>query len=155
MQLMNPLSDRYLFPLSGTFSANPITMVAGLTSMEMYDELAVQRINKLGDRAREGITEAIQVAGVPFCITGAGSLFRVHIKPDVPENYRAAFLTIEESNILNALLDYLFDNGIMMINTGTGALSTAMTEKEIDMAVEIFLNGFREIKPLLITRTAA
>ena len=155
MQLMNPLSDRYMFPLSGTFSANPITMVAGLTSMEMYDELAVQRINKLGDRAREGITEAIQVAGVPFCVTGAGSLFRVHIKPDVPGNYRAAFLTIEESNILNALLDYLFDNGIMMINTCTGALSTAMTEKEIDMAVEIFLNGFREIKPLLITRTAA
>ena len=155
MQLMNPLSDRYLFPLSGTFSANPITMVAGLTSMEVYDELAVQRINKLADRTREGITEAIQVAGVPFCVTGAGSLFRVHIKPDVPENYRTAFLTAEESNLLNALLDYLFDNGIMMINTCTGALSTAMTEKEIGMAVEIFLNGFRKIKPLLATRTAA
>ena len=155
MQLMNPLSDRYLFPLSGTFSANPITMVAGLTGMEMYDELAVQRINKLGDRARAGITEAMQVAGVPFCVTGAGSLFRVHIKPEVPGNYRAAFLTTEESGLLNALLDYLFANGIMMINTGTGALSTAMTEKEIDMAVEIFLAGFRNIKPLLTTRTAA
>ena len=129
MQLMNPFSDRYLFPLSGTFSANPITMVAGLTSMEMYDKMAVKRINTLGDRARDGIAEAIRVAGVPFCVTGAGSLFRVHIKPDVPGNYRAAFLTAEEAGLLNALLDYLFDNGIMMINTCTGALSTAMTEK--------------------------
>ena len=149
MQLMNPLSDQYLFPLSGTFSANPITMVAGLTSMEMYDDLAVQRINKLGDRAREGIAEAIRVVGVPFCVSGAGSLFRIHIKPEVPENYRAAFLTVEETHLLNALLDYLFDNGIMMINTCTGALSTVMMEKEIDMAIEIFLNGFRKIRPLL------
>ena len=155
MQLMNPLSDHYLFPLSGTFSANPITMVAGLAAMEMYNEPAVQRINKLGDKARDGIAEAIRIADVPFCVTGAGSLFRVHIKPEVPENYRAAFPTVEEANLLNALLDYLFDNGIMMINTCTGALSTAMTENEIDISIEIFLNGFRKIKPLLTTRTAA
>ena len=145
MQLMNPLSDHYLFPLSGTFSANPITMVAGLTAMEIYNEPAVQRLNTLGERARNGIVEAIRIADVPFCVTGAGSLFRVHIKTEVPENYRAAFLTVEETDLLNALLDYLLDNGIMMINTCTGALSTAMTEKEIDITIEIFLNGFREI----------
>ena len=88
-------------------------------------------------------------------LRGAGSLFRVHIKPDVPENYRAAFLTVEESNLLNALLDYLFDNGIMMINTCTGALSTAMTEKEIDISIDIFLDGFRKIKSLLTKQIAA
>lgn len=155
MQLMNPLSDHYLFPLSGTFSANPITMAAGLTSMEMYDELAVQRINTLGDRARDGIAEAIRIADMPFCVSGAGSLFRVHMKPDIPVNYRATSLTIEESCLLNAILDCLFDNGIMLINSCTGALSTPMTEKEIDIAIEVFLNGFRKIKPILTTQTAA
>ena len=155
MQLMNPLSDHYLFPLSGTFSANPITMIAGLTSMEMYDESAVQRINTLGDRARDDIAKAIRIAGVPFCVTGMGSLFRVHIKPDIPENYRAAFLTVDESRILNALLDYLFDNGLLLINTCTGALSTAMTEEEIDIASEIFLDSFRKIKPLLASQSVA
>lgn len=155
MQLMNPLSRHYLFPLSGTFSANPITMVAGLTSMEMYNESAVERINTLGKRAREGIAEAIRIADVPFSVNGAGSLFRVHVKPVIPGNYRAAFLNADEARILNTLLDYLFDNGLMLIDTCTGALSTAMTEKEIDIACEIFLDGFREIKPLLATQSAA
>lgn len=155
MQLMNPLSDHYLFPLSGTFSANPVTMVAGLTSMKMYDELAVQRINALGDRVRDGIAEAIRIADVPFCVSGAGSLFRVHMKPGIPVNYRAAALTVGESHLLNTLLDYLFENGIMLINSCTGALSTPMTENEIDSAIELFLNGFRKIKPLLTTQTAA
>ena len=155
MQLMNPLYEHYLFPLSGTFSANPITMVAGLTSMEMYDESAVQRINKLGKRARDGIIEAIRTADVPFCVSGAGSLFRVHVKPVIPENYRAAFLNVDGTRILNSLLDYLFDNGLMLINTCTGSLSTAITEKEVDIACEIFLGGFRKIKPLLTTHSAA
>lgn len=155
MQIMNPLAGHYLFPLSGTFSANPVTMVAGLTSMELYDEAAVTRINNLGKRARDGIAEAVCIAGVPFSVSGAGSLFRVHVKPVVPEHYRSAFLTASELLILNSLLDYLFDNGLMLINTCTGALSTAMTEKEIDMACEIFLDGFRHIKPFLTAQAAA
>ena len=155
MQVMNPLSDQYSFPLSGTFSANPVTMVAGLSSMEMYDEVAVQRINKLGERVRDGITEAIRIADVPLSVTGAGSLFRVHLKPQVPVDYRSAYLTVAEIDILNTLLNYLFDNGLMMINTCTGALSTAMTEKEIDISIEIFLNGFLNIRPLLSTLNRA
>ena len=153
MQFMNPLTDPCLFPLSGTYSANPISMVAGLTSMEMYDDAAVQRINKMGDRMRDGILEAIRIADVPFSVTGAGSLFRVHLKPYVPVDYRTAYLTAGETDLLNAFLDYLFDNGLMLINTCTGALSTAMTEKEIDISIEIILNGFRKIKPLLTAET--
>lgn len=155
MQIMNPLAGHYLFPLSGTFSANPITMVAGLTSMEIYDESAAERINKLGKRARDGIAEAIRIADAPFSVSGAGSLFRVHVKPVIPENYRAAFLNADESRVLNTLLDYLFDNGLMLISTCTGALSTAMTEKEIDIACEIFLDGFRRSKPLLAAQATA
>ena len=155
MQIMNPLAGHYLFPLSGTFSANPITMVAGLAGMELYDKAAVERINTLGKRARDGITEAIRIAGVPFSVCGAGSLFRVHVKPTVPDNYRAAYMDAGETGILNSLLGYLFDNGLMLINTCTGALSTAMTEDEIDIACDIFLDGFRHIKPLLTVRSAA
>ncbi len=80
MQLMNPRAEPYLFPLSGTFSANPVTMTAGLISMQRYDEAAVQRLNALGERTRTGIREAMNLADVPFSLTGGGSFFRVHIK---------------------------------------------------------------------------
>jgi len=35
-----------------------------------------------------------------------------------------------------------------MINTCSGTLSTVMTEKEVDILVEVMLGGFRKIKEL-------
>ncbi|RVC58515.1 aminotransferase class III-fold pyridoxal phosphate-dependent enzyme, partial [Mesorhizobium sp. M00.F.Ca.ET.038.03.1.1] len=49
MEVLNPLNGPAPFPLSGTFSANPITMIAGHTAMKLYDREAVDRLNALGD----------------------------------------------------------------------------------------------------------
>ena len=146
MDVMDPLAAKVLFPHSGTFSANPITMVAGRVSMELFDQAAVKRVNDLADSARAQIREAIAIADIPACVTGEGSMFRVHMKPNPPTSYRSAFISPEESRRLTILLDHLFDNGIMMINTCSGVLSTVMTEKEIGDLAEAMLGGFRAIK---------
>ena len=52
----------WIFPHSGTFSANPITMTAGLTAMKLFDRDEVERLNALGDRTRKQIAEAIRTA---------------------------------------------------------------------------------------------
>jgi glutamate-1-semialdehyde 2,1-aminomutase len=146
MDVMNPLGDRVLFPHSGTFSANPISMSAGLATMEMFDEVAVKRVNLLAARAREGIAEVIGSTGVRACVTGGGSLFRVHFKASPPTNYREAFATPEESRQLGLLLDHLFEQGFLMINTCTAAVSTVTGEPEIDGLVAAIESGFRRIQ---------
>lgn len=148
MEVMNPLKGKPLFPHSGTFSANPVTMTAGLTAMKLFDRDAVERLNGLGDRARSQITDAIREADVQACVTGVGSMLRVHFKPEPPKDYRSAFTTPEEVPLLNAFLDHLFDSGFIMINTGTAMLSTVMTETEIDALSEAMLGAFRKIKTL-------
>lgn len=148
MEVMNPRGNQLLFPHSGTFSANPITMTAGLTAMQLFDHDAVCRLNALSDQLRGQISEAIQLADVPACVTGEGSMFRIHMKPTPPTDYRSAYETPQETRIKSALLDLLFDHGFMMINTCSGTLSTAMTEKEISAFSEVLLSGFRTIKPL-------
>jgi len=148
MDVMNPLADKVLFPHSGTFSANPVTMTAGLVSMELFDVAAVEAINRLAEVTRYRISEAIALADIPACVTGSGSMFRIHMKPEAPINYRDAFVSPEEAKIVKALLDHLFDNGIIMIGTCTGMLSTVMTEREIDILCDVLLAGFRKIKPL-------
>ena len=145
MDVMNPLTDKLLFPHSGTFSANPITMTAGLVSMAIFDAPAVAYVNQLADSARRQIQEAIRIANIPACVTGSGSMFRVHLKPDAPVNYRTAFVNPDEARRLSGLLDHLLDNGIMMINTCTGTISTAMTETEITHLADAMLSGFRKI----------
>lgn len=133
-------------PHSGTFSANPITMTAGWVAMECFDEEAVRRLNSLGDYARAQISESINIAGVPACVTGTGSLFRVHLKPEPPRNYREAHLSVKGEKALSALIDALYDNGIMMIHTCAGALSTPMGHAEVDRLAEALLISLRSIK---------
>ena len=146
MDVMDPLASKVRFPLSGTFSANPITMTAGLVTMELFDRPAVARVNRLADRARTGIEEAIRETGVGACVTGGGSLFRVHLKPQPPRDYREAFADPNETRLLRGLLDHLLAAGFIMINTGSAAVSTAMVEDDIDGLVEAMRGWFRTWK---------
>lgn len=149
MNVMDPWAEKVLFPLSGTYSANPVTMVAGLAAMELFDKDEVLLLNRLASLARSRIAEVISVAGVPACVTGAGSMFRIHMKPQPPQDYRSGFPTEQETRLLKVLLDHLAANGILMIGTGSGALSTPMTEHEVDVLGETLLGGLRKVKAQL------
>jgi glutamate-1-semialdehyde 2,1-aminomutase len=155
MEVLNPLADKVLLPHSGTFSANPITMTAGLTAMQLFDREAVAKLNQLGDYARQNIAKAILDSGFPACVTGAGSMFRLHLKPVPPHNYRESYVGPDESKLLKALLDHFFANGIMMIGTGTGTLSTPMTRHEVDTFCEVLLAGLKKINGLRGKNTTA
>ncbi len=136
-------------PHSGTFSANPVTMTAGLVAMELFDKAAVTRLNALGDYARAGLAEAIARADVPASVTGTGSLLRLHLKAEPPKNYRQGHPTAKQMQALNLLIDTLYDDGIMMIHTGAAALSTAMGNAEIDRLCEVVENALISVKGLL------
>ncbi|MDA0803117.1 MAG: aminotransferase class III-fold pyridoxal phosphate-dependent enzyme [Planctomycetota bacterium] len=143
MEVMNPGAAKLLYPLSGTFSANPMTMTAGRVAMEHFDAAAVARVNALGERARAGIREAARRTGMCACVAGGGSMFRVHMKSRVPQNYRDAYASPEETRQLKVLLDHLFDEGFLLV--GTAMLSTAMAEAEVDSLVAAMEAGFKRI----------
>ncbi len=148
MEVMNPLAPDTRFPHSGTFSANPITMTAGLTAMRKFDRDAVERLNSLSLRAVEGIRAALAATGVPGCVTGIGSFFRLHFKNEPPANRREAYRTKEEDRCLAVMLDHLFDAGFLMINTCSATLSTPMGEEEIDAFVAAVGDGLEKLKAL-------
>lgn len=147
MKVLDPTEARVLLPHSGTFSANPITMTAGFAAMKDFDQAAVTKLNDLATYAKEEIAKAISDVGISACVTGAGSMFRVHLKPQPPMNYREAYVDKAESALITKLLDHLFDNGVMMINTCSATLSTVMGKKEIDHLVSALKDGFEMLKP--------
>ncbi len=146
MEVFNATTPTIRFPHSGTFSANPVTMTAGLVALEAFDAPAVARLNALGDRLRDGIAGAIERAGATGCVTGTGSMFRVHMKARPPRNFREAYMTRDEIARLKVMLDHLFDDGFLMINTCSGTLSTPMTETEIDALIGSIETGFAMIR---------
>ena len=145
MEVLNPGAAKLLFPLSGTFSANPVTMTAGRIAMEHFDRPAVARLNALGDRARNGIAEAIHRTKACASVTGGGSMFRVHMKATVPANYREAYTNADENRRLKMMLEHLFHEGFLMVGTCTGMLSTPMTEADVDALVGAMESGLKKI----------
>lgn len=95
----------------GTFSANPLTMAAGLAAAEAYDADAIDALNQRGDRLRRRLAEA----GVR--VNGRGSLMRIMEVAD-----------------LNALWWGLYRRGVLAGNNALVALSTAMTDEGIAFA---------------------
>ena len=148
MRVLDPSLDAIPLPHSGTFSANPMTMTAGLVAMELYTRDEVERLNALAENARKQLREAVEVAGIPAMVNGAGSMFRIHLGlSEEPVGYRQVLPDKQRSVWLKKLLDHAHEQGIMLINTATGALSTPMTQQEIDRLSEALLAVFRAIKP--------
>jgi glutamate-1-semialdehyde 2,1-aminomutase len=143
LDVTNRLSNKFLFPQSGTFSANNITMTAGLVSMQLLDNCALEKLNRLSEYARELLREAMYIADVSACISGQGSMFRVHFTSPLPNNYRDVYASPVDAKQTQQFIDYLFQHGMALMNTGTGALSTAMSEIEIDTMAEVALQGLR------------
>ena len=147
MQVFDPRESNLRFPHSGTFSANPITMTAGYTAMHHYDRDAVERLNRLTATAIGQISEVIRLADVPVSITGAGSMFRMHLSAAPPLTYREAYQPKEVSAVVNELIDRMYyHEKVLMINTFACMLSTVMTQKEVDRLADALLNTFRALK---------
>ena len=152
MKVLDPSENKLLFPHSGTFSANPVSMTAGRIAMEMFNKEAILKLNTLTQKAINQIKEAIKIADVPVSITGAGSMFRLHLKSVAPTSFREAYQTKETKVLINEMLDYLFfKENIMMINTLACMFSTVIKQKEVDILSQAFLNMFKQFKSQLDT----
>ncbi len=147
MQVFDPREPNLRFPHSGTFSANPVTMTAGYIAMHHYDREAVERLNALAAAAIRQIGEAIRLADVPVSVTGAGSMFRMHLRSAPPRTYREAYQTKEVAAVVNELIDHMYyQEKILMINTFACMLSTVMQQEEVDRLSDSLLNTFRVLR---------
>lgn len=61
-------------PHGGTFSGNPVSMAAGAAALRLYSDSEIQRLNRLGDLARESVKSRVADAG--WDVRGHGSLLR-------------------------------------------------------------------------------
>ncbi len=148
MKVFDPHESNLLFPHSGTFSANPITMTAGYKAMDFFDREAILKINALTQKAINQINEVIKLVDLPISITGAGSMFRMHLKEIAPKTYREAYQPKEVQNVINKLIDYMyFKENTLMINTFSCMLSTVIGQNEIDKLTQGLFNAFKTLKP--------
>jgi glutamate-1-semialdehyde 2,1-aminomutase len=135
-------------PQSGTFTANPLTMAAGIASMKLVTKDTLDRLNALGSKARATLREAFRTAGVSAQVLGEGSLIVITFAKTPPENYRDVYLANAAggAQAMEELWRRLLNHGVLWSTTGLGCLSTPMGEAEIEQLGAAVLASLSEMK---------
>jgi len=145
MAVFDPRAGKPALPHGGTFSANPVTMRAGLAAMELLDDAAFARLDAMGTAVRAGIDRAFRRHGVPGRTVGLGSLLKIHFADREIRDYRSAYLTDEEARRQTVFNRALLNRGVLAAGYGLMALSTPMTDADIDAIVEAVSGALAEV----------
>jgi glutamate-1-semialdehyde 2,1-aminomutase len=129
MALFDPSRGPPVIPHPGSYNANPVSLAAGLASMELLSRDAVARLNATGDRLRAGLTGVFAEAGIPASITGLGSLFGIHLTGGPVRTIRDA--ARGDAALRHRIFLGLYVEGMLLDPRGVGTLSTAIGDPEI------------------------
>jgi glutamate-1-semialdehyde 2,1-aminomutase len=148
MSVFDPSSGKPALPHGGTFSANPVTMKAGIAAMELLDAAAFARLDTIGQAARDGIDAAFRNTGVPGRTVGMGSLLKIHFTDREIRDYRSAYLNEAETRRQTVFNAGLLNRGIFAANYGLMALSLPMTDADVETIIEAAAASLQEVAAL-------
>ncbi|MEE3258358.1 MAG: aspartate aminotransferase family protein [Candidatus Latescibacterota bacterium] len=117
---------------SGTFSAHPVAMAAGLATLNELTPETISHLNHLGARLKEGLNALFAERAIPAQAVCTGSVFSIHFAAGPLANYRDLATTDKEP--LYPLFLSLVEQGYFLGHPGLGmcALSTPMDDGHID-----------------------
>ncbi|MEM7541875.1 MAG: aspartate aminotransferase family protein [Pseudomonadota bacterium] len=147
MRVLNSPQDGGTVANLGTFSANPMSVNAGLATMKLLDEAAISHLNDLGQRARAGLKQVIDKRALPAQVTGSGSLLQVHWTSEPCVDSRGPATADPDLNMLTFL--GLCNRGVQVSMRGIVALSTPMTNEHIDKLIGEFDNVCGELQSIV------
>jgi glutamate-1-semialdehyde 2,1-aminomutase len=145
MAVFDPRPGKPALPHGGTFSANPVTMRAGLAAMELLDDAAFARLDAMGEAVRAGINDAFHRHGIPGGTVGLGSLLKIHFADRPIRDYRSAYPTEVESSRQAVFNRALLNRGVLAAGYGLMALSTPMTDADIHAIIDASSGALAEV----------
>ena len=116
----------------GTFSANPVTMAAGLATLNFLkkNKQVYRKIDRLGSIARKGLAKIFAEEDIPCQVTGLNSIFLTHFGVDAVKD--ASDVANSNKKILAKYhLALMADHGIFFLPTKMGAFSYAHDENDV------------------------
>lgn len=87
MEMIAPLGDVYQ---AGTFNGNPISVTAGLATMELLDETFYTDLNTKGNKIRSGIQDILDDRSLNYQVAGLVSMFQIYFTETEVWNYADA-----------------------------------------------------------------
>ena len=129
----------------GTFSANPISMVAGIAAMQSLDRAEFEKLEEMGQEVRSALQGVVEKRHLDMSVYGRASIFRIQPAKNRPRTYREAYCAEMSGSPMPRLCEALLARGVNLPKHGTGVLSTPMTGAEVDHLVDAFARSLVDI----------
>jgi glutamate-1-semialdehyde 2,1-aminomutase len=139
MSLADPISirdkDTRCAIGGGTFSANPMTMTAGLATLDYLkrnERRVYGKIDRLGSLARKGLEKIFADAGVSCAVTGTNSIFMTHFVDRGAQVVNATDVATSDKTLLARYhMALMAQHNIFLLPLKMGAISLAHEESDI------------------------
>jgi glutamate-1-semialdehyde 2,1-aminomutase len=145
MSLCNPVGrekgEIVCYIGGGTFAANPLTMTAGLATLQYLKqnkETIYPKINKIGCRIREGLERVFSDAHIDVDITGVGSLFMTHfLNQNIRKISSALDAGLSDKGLLRKYhFALIAKHNIFFLPKKMGAISSIHTMKDAELLID-------------------
>ena len=147
-KIMDCLSPEGAVYQAGTLSGNPVAMSAGIAAISKInsDVNLYARLEKLAKKLMDGFKEAAKSAGIAIQTEVRGSMFGYFFTDQVVKNYDDALKS--DTKLFAKFHQAMLRRGIYLAPSQfeTGFICDAMSEADIDLAVNAAKEAFLEIK---------
>jgi glutamate-1-semialdehyde 2,1-aminomutase len=115
----------------GTFAGNPITMTAGLATLKQLENgRIIDDLNRKGTKIRQQLSSIFGEKRIDCQVIGAGSIFNTHFTKREVKN--ASDAGKANRKMLLAYDLAMIANGVFLLPTHNGVISSAHSEEDID-----------------------
>jgi glutamate-1-semialdehyde 2,1-aminomutase len=146
MEVFDPLPNGPAVAHGGTYNANPLSMVAGLASMQALNADAFAKLEQHGDYLRKELNALSQRGSIEFIVEGLSSLVSLTFGKAPIRNYRDRALLRDHPPRLAEYHRGMLEQGILLAPQGLVVLSTAMGQEEMDAFVRATDMVLRQMK---------
>jgi glutamate-1-semialdehyde 2,1-aminomutase len=141
MENLAPIGGVYQ---AGTLSGNPVATACGLATLReiqkpgFYEALGARTSSLVN-----GLTQAANQAGVPFCADSQGGMFGFFLLESLPQNYPQVMKT--DSPAFNRFFHAMLDSGVYYAPAlyEAGFVSAAHTDEDIAATVDAAARFFK------------
>lgn len=145
MDLFDPMEPNG-FGQSGTYSANPITMAAGLAMLRALTPAAFEHLNGLSERLKNGLNDMFARKGVDAISVSLGSVFSFYFTDEKElKDYRSMARNDREMT-QQVFLSLLEQGYYLSFGLGMCAICLPTEERHIDGLIEAVDKAIDEVE---------
>lgn len=146
MSVFDVSAERVKIHHGGTYNANPISMAAGLATLQMLAPPDFDRLGYLGLRANKVLSDAVEEEGIDGFVRSDGSLLSLFFGGQDSDRFRDLPRSERQTAMRRFVHRQLLDEGVVCTPFAAFILSTAMSEHEIDALGQAAARVFRKLK---------